>query len=39
MIVATRRYQFDEAVFDVHYRRLEAGLSAGVLRGELRLGT
>ncbi|MGH3852491.1 MAG: hypothetical protein ACRDR6_03145 [Pseudonocardiaceae bacterium] len=32
MVVTTRSYQFDEAVFDVHHDRLEAGLLADHVR-------
>ncbi|WP_410593656.1 hypothetical protein [Amycolatopsis sp. lyj-23] len=32
MIVTTRTYTFDEAVFDLHYNRLEAGLMAEPVR-------
>jgi len=32
MIVTTRTYEFDEAVFDEHYSRLEAGLLTDIVR-------
>jgi hypothetical protein len=32
VIVATRAYEFDEAVFDLFYNRLEAGLLANMVR-------
>jgi hypothetical protein len=32
MIVTTRTYEFDEAVFDLHYNRLEVGLLADTVR-------
>ncbi|WP_409496001.1 hypothetical protein [Amycolatopsis sp. cmx-11-12] len=32
MIVTTRTYAFEEAVFDLHYNRLEAGLLADTVR-------
>ncbi|SDU62590.1 hypothetical protein [Prauserella endophytica] len=32
MIVTTRTYEFDEAAFDLHYNRLEAGLLADTVR-------
>jgi hypothetical protein len=32
MIVTTRTYEFDEAVFDLHYNRLESGLLADTVR-------